>query len=222
MVRALGKENVERYNAASSDIIDLQSSLRDRLYVFGLECASTAADKYSKPDANSFMTNVVNRQADLWGPLFVIAQLADESRNDGKASHQESLKSYMGFEERLHVRATEEENITCSLALVMKQVLKILAPVSKDGTETILRTDEVFDFVNKHPDFKGKLKTVKGLTILLGEKLEIEVKEKNIAGHTTKCYVVNRNRLDEDGLRFGVWTQEELDREAAGTGKPPT
>ena len=218
MVRALGKENVERYHAAASDIIALHSSLRDRLYVFGLEYASTAADKYSKLDANSFMTNVVNRQADLWGPLFVIAQLADESRNDGKATHQESLKSYMGFEERLHVRATEEENTTRSLALVMKQVVKRLTPVSKDGTETILRTDEVFDFVNKHPDFKGKLKTVKSLSILLGERLEIEVKAMNIAGHTTKCYVVERNRLDADGLRSGAWTQAELDQKAGVVG----
>ena len=55
--------------------------------------------------------------------------MADESRGDGELdSSRKRSRAYMEVEERLHARADEEENVTRSLALVMKQVLKALRP----------------------------------------------------------------------------------------------
>jgi hypothetical protein len=217
MVRALGHETVERYNGERSDILELHTRLRNKLYVFGLEYAATCAGLYGNLPTNAFMADVFNRKADLWGPLFVVAQLADESRNDGKTTHQESLKSYLDFEERLHARADEEENITRSLALAMKEVLKWVPAVSEEGAEAIFPTDLVYDFVSKHPDFRGKLKSVNKLTSILAEKLEVKVRLKTIEGRTTRCYVINRDRLNDEGLRANAWTQDDLDRETQTT-----
>lgn len=214
MGRALSNEKVDRYRAKDAGILALQSSLRDQLYVLGLQYGQRINALYREIESSPFMSGIFNRKSDLWGPLLVMSQLADEGRNDGKSSEQEALISYLNIEQALHARADGEENMTRSLAIVLKQALKEIALVSEDGVMCNLRTEDVFDLVAKHPETKGKFKTVHKLTSALSEKLGIAVGVKNVGGRQSKrCYLIDRARLDDGGLRAGAWTQEDLQSE---------
>ena len=80
-----------------------------------------------------------------------------------------------------------------------------------DGTYAIFRTDEVYAFVSKHPNSKGRLKTPNKLTGLLSEKLRYHCEGQDyFDGRTTRCYAMDGMRLDNDGLRVNAWTEEDL------------
>jgi hypothetical protein len=222
MTMKLATEHAEEYKSSPEERM-LQASLRDKLYAFGLQCGARLWGRYTELEKNPYLAGVINRKRDLWGPLFTVAQIADESRNDGTSSFQEDLRAYMGVEEDLHARASEEENVTRSLLIVLKRMLGNVIPVSRAGTIYRFVTEDAFAFIREEPEFKQRFKDkdVRTLTGLLSGKLGIKGKPQNVKGKSKRCYDIDLGKLNEEGLRARAWTQQELDQEAASAAEAP-
>jgi hypothetical protein len=223
MTVRLENEPVEEYKSTPEERM-LQAALRDKLYAFGLQCGARLWGRYTELEKNPYLAGVINRKRDLWGPLFTVAQIADESRNDGRSSFQEDLRAYMGVEEDLHARASEEENLTRSLIIVLKRMLGNVIPVSRAGMIYRFVTEDAFAFIREQPEFKQRFKDkdVRTLTGLLSGKLGITGKPQNVRGKSRRCYDIDLGKLNEEGLRARAWTQQELDQESASTAEART
>jgi len=223
MTVRLENEHVEEYKSTNEEQT-FQSSLRDRLYVFGLQYGPRLRSQYMELEKNPFMTGVINRKRDVWGPLFIVGQIADESRHDGKSSVQGDIKAYMDVEEDLHARASEEDNLTRSLITVLKEMLGKVTPVYHEGAHFRFLTEDAFAFFKEQPEFKKRLhnKGVGSLTSLLSGRLAITAKPQTVHEVSKRCYDIDLERLNKEGLRFGAWTQAELDQEADLAGEHST
>ena len=215
MIVRLEDEAVEEYKSTKEEQT-LQAALRDKLYVFGLEYGPRLWGRYKELVKNPYMTGVINRKRDVWGPLFTVGQIADESRNDGTALYQESIKVYMGVEEDLHGGGSEGDNLTQSLIIALKQMLGKVTPLSQEGTRYRFLNEDVFSFFTEQPKFKErfKKKDVNSLTTLLSRRLGITAKPQTTNLGSKRCYDIDLEQLNKVGLRLKAWTQEELDREA--------
>ncbi len=223
MTVRLETEHVEEYKSTNEEQ-GLQAVLRDKLYVFGLEYGPRLWGRYMELERNPFMTGVINRKRDVWGPLFTVGQIADESRNDGTALLQGDIKAYMEVEEDLHGGGSEGDNLTQSLIIALKQMLGKVTPLSREGTRYRFWNEDVFSFIKEQPKFKErfKKKDVNSLTTLLSRRLGITAKPQTINLASKRCYDIDLEKLNKEGVRFKAWTQEELDREAKVAGEAST
>jgi len=223
MTVRLEDEAVEEYKSTKEEQTE-QAALRDKLYVFGLEYGPRLWGRYKELEKNPYMTGVINRKRDVWGPLFTVGQIADESRNDGATLYQENIKVYMEIEEDLHGGGSEGDNLTQSLIIALKQMLGKVTPLSQEGTRYRFWNEDVFSFIKEQPKFKERFKNkdVNSLTTLLSRRLGITAKPQTINLVSKRCYDIDLEKLNKEGVRFKAWTQEELDREVAAAGVTPT
>ena len=76
LLRKKDNETVQRYKE-TPEILDLQRSIRDDLYVFALTYAKEIAEYYHKEGITG-MDHLNNRELDIWEPVFLLANLVDK------------------------------------------------------------------------------------------------------------------------------------------------
>ncbi|MBP7088993.1 MAG: DUF3631 domain-containing protein [Candidatus Omnitrophica bacterium] len=201
LLRKKDNETVQRYKE-TPEIIELQRSIRDDLYVFALTYAKEIAENYHKldPEILKNMSHLNNRELDIWEPIFLLANLVDTY------SHNKNLTTAMEALIRKSLEEKQSDNIsqneTYKLLTVLKAMLDELTPLN-DGTETkvfeaarvleYFKATEDFDWIEKTNLLTRRLKRVK----VVSEQRRLDFEKKRV-------YIVNLKDFADLCERFKI------------------
>jgi len=165
-------EKVEEYTAGSV-IENFQECLRDDLYVFALLYGDSIAKMYSGEEYKlKGMGHLINRERDIWKPIFLIAHMVDAAsdKNSDLIGEMEALSRALVKEKEFEF---SEQDEICELLKVFRSCQKEIGAEAIDGQNGRYYLDrtKAFDFFQNTDEFawlKAKKKTIKTLTNRLG------------------------------------------------------
>lgn len=178
----------------------LQSELRDRLYLFGLQYGVGIAEDYNAetPLYDKFL-HLTNRAYDIWLPLFKIVYSFDEGRD--KTRILESLDKLSQADTRRRVIRDAEENETGMAVAMMDEVLPHIRPLEVTGEISYYDPDAVY-LALQRGELIPKSMQKKGLSRMLKRALDIDSMPRSFGDGTKRMYAVDAKKLESYRKRY--------------------
>ena len=201
LLRKKDTETVQRYKE-TPEIIDLQRSIRDDLYVFGLIYAKEIAEYYHRegPDGIEGMSHLNNRELDIWEPIFLLANVVDAQSEKFNLTVMMEALSKKSLEEKQSDSVSQNE--TYKILSVLKAMPDEVTPLSSDGNVQIYEAGRVLEYFRKTEDFDWIEKT-QALTRKL-KKVKVASDQKRIDGDKRRVYIINVGDLADLFERFKI------------------
>lgn len=202
LLRKKDSEIVQRYKE-TAEIVDLQRSIRDDLYVFALIYAKDIAKAYYAPDdVIQGMNHLSNRELDIWEPVFLLATFIDSQVGNLKLIDDMEILSKKSVAEKQSDNISQNE--TYKLLTVLKVMLddNAVSTIGGDGDIKVFDAKEVFEYFKENEDFSWIEKT-NVLTRRL-KKIKIVSEQKHIGGEKKRVYTVNVSELQDLCERFKI------------------
>lgn len=200
LLRKKDGEIVERYKA-TAEIVELQRSIRDNLYVFALDHAGEIAEVYYAQDEGiQGLAHLNNRELDIWEPIFLLANVIDMLSGGMDLTGQMEELSRKSIEEKRSDNIFQNE--TYKTLAVLKIMLDDVAPLIMDGDIRIFdanlvlayfKTTEEFDWIEKMQSLTRRLKRVKVMS-----------EQKRIEGDRKRTYTMRLTEFNDLCDRFGI------------------
>lgn len=201
LLRKKDNEIVQRYKE-TPEILELQRSIRDDLYIFALTYAKEIAEYYyiEGPDGIEGLKHLNNRELDIWEPVFLLANVVDaKSGNTNLTSIMEAL-SKKSLEEKQSDSVSQNE--TYKILTILKMMLDEVIPLSADGHIKVFEAERVFEYFKASEDFEWIQRT-NVLTRRL-KKVNVESDQRRIDGIKKRVYIVNTNLFVDLCERFKI------------------
>lgn len=201
LLRKKDAETVQRYKG-TSELLELQRSLRDDLYVFALTYAKDLAEYYHKegPDGIEGLEHLNNRELDIWEPIFLLANVVDSMSNGLNLTDKMGALSKKSLAEKQSDSVTQNE--TYIILTVLKSMLEELKPLSSTGDEWVFDAKAVLDYFKKTDDFDWIEKT-QALTRRL-KKVKVTSDQRRINGDKKRIYAMNVKEFNDLCERFKI------------------
>jgi hypothetical protein len=200
MVRRLKQEPVDRY-IRSPMIEEMQISIRESLYLFGLNWAREIARQYTDQiEKIEGLSHLRDREMDIWSPIIVLANVIDAQRADEPRTLTEAIVAYSKKKVSERTLDNERENDTVLMVTVLNRMLEERTPTTTHGDILEYRTDDAFDFFHLSDEFSW-LESKSKLTRLLA-KVEVSTQRVRIDGKQVGVYVIQRELLKDYTARF--------------------
>lgn len=203
LLRKKDDETTQRYKD-KAELLELQRSIRDDLYVFALTHAKDLAEYYHKegPDAIEGLSHLNNRELDIWEPIFLLANVIDSLSGSMNLTDKMEALSKKSLEEKQSDSVSQNE--TYQILTVLKAMLDEVAPLSKDGDVWVFNAERVLEYFKKSEDFELGEKT--NLLTRKLKKVKVISDQKRIAGEKEKKRVYFMNIKDFTDLceRFKI------------------
>jgi hypothetical protein len=190
--RRLPTEMVERYIETEA-VAELQSSVRDDLYVFGLEHAANVAALYAGelPELSS----LGNRAWDIWAPIVAIGKVV--------GADIEAIVEFARRSVAEKQSVDENENDTVRLLMGLKAMISALKPQKEDAGKTVWFYD--CDMVQAYFKALGVLTqdaTRTGLSRLLNHRFGIIARPERVGGGVKRLYAIDLAKIDDYAARY--------------------
>ena len=202
MLRRLEDEKVERY-IDTRQIRDYQQSIRDNLYVFGLNHATEIYDRYSTDlSKEPAYAHLVNRAFDVWAPIFIIAEIVGKASDSDNVVMDEMIElSKRNIMERK--RDDEASSEMVDLLNSFDEIETGVTPVKKEGDTMYYLTRDVYDYVRINKIVTaGTSKSM--FTRSLHRVLDVDTKVLKHKGKPERVYIIDTKKISELKLRYGV------------------
>lgn len=201
LLRKKDDEFVKRYKTIS-EVLELQRSIRDDLYVFALTHAKDIVELYQNEgeDGIEGMGHLTNRELDIWEPIFLLANIVDAKRGSTEITDAMEILSKKSSEEKQSDSVSQ--NATYKLLNVLKGMLEDVAPLSKDGDICIYDAAVVLDYFKKTEDFDWVERT-QVLTRRL-KTVKIKSDQRRFDGEKKRIYFINVKDLTDLCERFKI------------------
>lgn len=188
ILRKKDNETVQRYKG-TAEIIELQRSIRDDLYVFGLTFARDIAEFYHKegPDGIEGLSHLTNRELDIWEPIFLLANVVDASSGADTLTRTMEELSKKSLNEKQSDSVSQNE--TYKILTVLKSMLDEVAALSADGDIRIFEAERVLEYFKATEEFEWIEKT-NILTRRL-KKVKVTSDQRRIDGEKKRIYIMN-------------------------------
>ena len=192
MKRRLEGESVERYLGTEA-VMQLQSDIRDSLYLFGLEYATVAAVMYA--DDVPELAEFTNRTWDLWAPLIIVGKVVGAD-----------VGAVVKLAQRLNAeKASSDEGVndTVRVLAVVNAMIHDMDSVKKDegGDQRFYDPNMVLAYFRAQ-GVLGQDATQTSLGRLLNHKLEIVSRPERVEGILKRLYVVDLETLEDYSKRY--------------------
>jgi hypothetical protein len=202
LLRKKDNETTQRYKG-TPEILELQRSIRDDLYVFALTHAKELAEYYHKegPDGIKGMSHLNNRELDIWEPVFLLANVIDSS---SAGSMNLTCKMEALSEKSLEEKQSDSvsQNETYKILTVLKAMLDEVTPLSKGDDIRVFEAERVLEYFKKTDDFDWIEKT-QALTRRL-KKVKIKSDQKRIDCVKKRIYIINVKEFSDLCERFKI------------------
>jgi hypothetical protein len=188
ILRKKDNETVQRYKG-TAEIIELQRSIRDDLYVFGLTFARDIAEFYHKegPDGIEGLSHLTNRELDIWEPIFLLANVVDASSGADTLTRTMEELSKKSLNEKQSDSVSQNE--TYKILTVLKAMLDEVTALSADGDIRVFEAERVLEYFKATEEFEWIEKT-NILTRRL-KKVKVTSDQRRIDGEKKRIYIMN-------------------------------
>ncbi|MBN1871435.1 MAG: bifunctional DNA primase/polymerase [Candidatus Omnitrophica bacterium] len=201
LLRKKDNEIVERYKE-TSEVLELQRSIRDDLYVFALTYAKQIAEYYHRdgPGGIEGMSHLNNRELDIWEPIFLLANLIDtENKNNELTTAMEAL-SRKSLDEKQSDSVAQNE--TYKILAVLKTMIEELQPLNEQGDVFIFEAERVLEYFKANEDFDWIQRT-NVLTRRL-KKVKVSSDQRRVIGEKKRVYIMNIKEFTDLCERFNI------------------
>ncbi len=200
MMRKLPGERVERY-CENRDLIRFQERLRDNLYIFGLTYGTEIGGVYQEHSGEIVgLEHLSDRELDVWTPIFLLANIVDRTRGDGKKLVTDAMDRYSRSKSRERSEEDASDNDTSRLLSAVNQMLEEIRPMDTDGSLECYEPGEVFEFFQHRDDYYW-LKSKSQLTRRL-RRVGFETTVRKTLGKSRRVYLVDRASVRELTERY--------------------
>lgn len=196
------RDEVVEHDTQSEAVVNVQETLRDDLYVFGLTRGPKIADLYREHFMDiRGLENLANREADLWAPIMAIANLVET-----KASPVTQLMRELSAQCKTErAEDDQEDNETTMLLSALHRLIDEGTPAGGAVDHPIFDSDIAYTFFMRQDGFERSL-TKTRLTQMV-KRIGVKVKNVKVCGKTKRCYEVSRATLQDLLKRYPVDTQ---------------
>lgn len=200
LLRKKDDETVKRYKC-SSEIMELQRSIRDDLYVFALTFAKDIAEIYHQEGADGIegMAHLNNRELDIWEPIFLLANLVDSQRGNIELTKAMETLSRKSLEEKQSDSVSQNE--TYKILTVLKTMLNEVTPLGQEGDVWVFEAEGVLQYFKANEDFDWIQKT-NVLTRRL-KKVKVTSDQRRFDGKK-RVYIINVKEFTDLCERFKI------------------
>lgn len=201
LLRKKDEEIVQRYKG-TTQTLELQREIRDKLYVFALTHAKEIAEVYhiEGQDGIEGTAHLNNRELDIWEPIFLLANVVDALRGTMElTSMMESLSKESTKEKQSDSVA---QNETYKILNVLKTMFDEITPLSEAGDSRVFDVGQVFEYFKKNEDFEWIEKT-NVLTRRL-KKVKVASEQRRIEGEKKRVYLINAREIADLCERFKI------------------
>ncbi len=201
LLRKKDDETVQRYKG-TPEILELQRSIRDDLYVFALTYGKDLAEFYHRegPDSIEGLSHLNNRELDIWEPVFLLANVIDSLANGMDLTGKMETLSKKSLEEKQSDSVSQNE--TYKILTVLKVMLDEIVPLSSDGDIRVFDAQAVLEYFKKTEDFEWIEKT-QALTRRL-KKVKVTSDQRRIDGDKKRIYTMNVKDFADLCERFKI------------------
>ncbi|MDD5258515.1 MAG: bifunctional DNA primase/polymerase [bacterium] len=200
LLRKKDDETVQRYKE-TGEIIDLQRSIRDDLYMFALTYARQIAEVYYAPgDVIQGMSHLNNRELDIWEPVFLLANVIDSQGENTNLTDKMEVLSQKSVAEKQSDSVSQNE--TYKLLNVVKVMIDEIPAIQEDGNIKVFDAQAVLDYFKANEDFDWIQRT-NVLTRRL-KKVKIISEQKRIDGEKKRVYIMDVTVFQDLCERFKI------------------
>jgi hypothetical protein len=201
LLRKKDDETTQRYKG-TPEILELQRSIRDDLYVFALTYGKELAEFYHKegPDGIEGLSHLNNRELDIWEPVFLLANVIDSLASGMNLTGKMETLSKKSLEEKQLDSVSQNE--TYKILTVLKAMLDEVTPISEDGDIRVFDAQAVLDYFKKTEDFEWIEKT-QALTRRL-KRVKVTSEQRRIDGEKKRIYSMNVKEFSDLCERFKI------------------
>jgi hypothetical protein len=200
LLRKKDNEIVQRYKE-TDDILKLQQSIRDDLYIFALNHAREIAEIYhTEGDVIEGMSHLNNREFDIWEPIFLLANMVDTQYGTTKLTDMMEALSKKSAEEKQSDDVSQNE--TYKLLNLLKAMLDELSPINQDNDIRMYDAEKVFEYFKANDDFDWIQRT-NVLTRRL-KKVKVVSEQKRIDGVKKRVYILKMAEFQDLCERFKI------------------
>lgn len=199
LIRKIGYPTIDLYRE-TPQMRKLQSDLRDRLYLFGLQYGVGIAEDYSnttKPYDK--LTHLSNRAFDVWVPLYKVVAAFPEGYN--RTSIFRSLEVLSNADVRRRALRDAEENETGVAIRMMDEVLTHVLPLESKDDMKYYDPDVIYDSLHRLELLPKSLQK-KGLSRMLKRTLDIDSIPRAFGEGTKRMYAISTKELDSYRKRY--------------------
>ena len=191
--RKLDSEHTRHY-VETPELMDLQSRLRDQLYIFGLTHATEISDRYTRIDMIGRATGLRNRSLDLWAPLLIIAESVDEAL-------VASLSAYARAQAANRIDSDSTDNEMSRLIIAMYALATTVAASKVDDALRFYDTDFVFAYLRVQ-GLVPKSATKTWLSRTLSQKLDIKCRPMKDGGNVKRMFEIDIAKIEDLYRRY--------------------
>jgi len=201
LLRKKDDEIVERYKE-THEVLELQRSIRDDLYVFALTYASKIAEYYHKdgPDGIVGMNHLNNRELDIWEPIFLLANLIDTKNGNNELTDTMEALSKKSLDEKQSDSVAQNE--TYKILTILKVMIEESQPLSEYGDTLTFEAERVLEYFKANEDFDWIQRT-NVLTRRL-KKIKVSSDQRRIIGEKKRVYIINMKEFTDLCERFKI------------------
>ena len=201
LLRKKDDEIVQRYKG-TPEILELQRSIRDDLYVFALTFGKDLAEYYHRegPDGIEGLSHLNNRELDIWEPILLLANVIDSLASGVDLTGKMEALSKKSLEEKQSDSVSQNE--TYKILTVLKVMLDEVMPLSEDGDIRVFDAQTVLEYFKKTEDFEWIEKT-QALTRRL-KKVKVTSEQRRIDGEKKRIYTMNIKEFSDLCERFKI------------------
>jgi len=201
LLRKKDDETVERYKG-SAEILELQRSIRDDLYVFALTFSKDIIAYYHATGADAIegLAHLNNRELDIWEPIFLLANIVDAQRGDSRLTDMMEALSKKSLEEKQSDSVSQNE--TYKILSVLKVMVDEVVAMAEDGVTRVYDAERVLEYFKANEDFEWIQKT-NVLTRRL-KKVKVTSDQRRVDGEKKRVYVLNTAEIADLCERFKI------------------
>ncbi len=200
LLRKKDAEAVQRYKE-TAEIFELQRSIRDELYMFALVYAKDIAEVYyAQGDIIEGMSDLTNRELDIWEPVFLLANVIDVQSSNTKLTDMMEALSKKSVEEKQSDSVSQ--NDTYKILNVVKTMLDDISSVGEDGDIRIFEAEKVLEYFKANEDFYWIERT--NLLTRKLKKAKIVSEQRRIEGNKKRVYILKVSEFQDLCERFKI------------------
>jgi hypothetical protein len=200
LLRKKDNETVQRYKE-TAEIVALQRSIRDELYMFALTYAKDISEVYhAQGEVIQGMSHLNNRELDIWEPVFLLANVIDAETNSTKITDTMEALSKKSVEEKQSDSVSQNE--TYKLLNVVKLMLDEVRTLQEDGSIKVFDSKEVFEYFQQSDDYEWMQKR-NALTTRL-KRIKIKSEQKRIDSEKKRVYIMDVTEFNDLCERFKI------------------
>lgn len=198
LLRKKDNETVQRYKE-TPEVLELQRSIRDDLYVFALTYAKEIAEYYHKEGITG-MEHLNNRELDIWEPVFLLANLVDKHSDSKNLTPIMETLSRKSLQEKQSDSVSQNE--TYKILTVLKVMLDELTPLTHDGDMRVFEAGRVLEYFKATEDFDWIEKT--NLLTRRLKRVKVVSEQRRFDSQKKRVYILNLKDFMDLCERFKI------------------